>query len=152
MADDRSDAEDRSNAEDQARLFTLAEARATLPRLEPLLRDVQDAKETVLDVQALIQSVRRSGTTDGDAIHSDTTPLEAQLRGLAQRMRRTLGEITEIGVVIKDIDRGLVDWVAMRDGHRVYICWELGEAEIGWWHEIAAGFAGRQAIVTEEWA
>ena len=134
------------------RLFTLTEARATLPRLESLLRDVKEAKETVLDVQSLIQSVRRSGTTDGQAIYSDTRTLENQLQELAQRMRQTLGEISEIGVVVKDIDRGLVDWVAMRNGHQVYICWELGEEEIGWWHEIAAGFAGRQAIIPEEWS
>jgi hypothetical protein len=142
MADEQTD----------ARLFTLTEARATIPRLETLLRDVREAKKTVLDVQSLIQSMQRSATTDGDAIYTDTRVLESQLRELAQRMRLMLSEISEIGVIVKDIDRGLVDWVAMRDGHRVYICWELGEIEIGWWHEIAAGFAGRQTIIPEEWA
>ena len=51
----------------------------------------------------------------------------------------------------EDLDRGLVDWLADREGRRVLLCWLQGEPTVAWWHELAAGFAGRQAVVDDEW-
>lgn len=133
------------------RVFTLAEARAMLPRVDALLAEVQEVRAAVAEQQALIQAVRRAGRTDGSSLQSETRALELRLRELGTTLRRAVEAITELGVEIKDLDRGLVDWVAEREGRRVYICWQRGEPAIEWWHEIDAGFAGRQAIVPEEW-
>jgi hypothetical protein len=55
-------------------------------------------------------------------------------------------EIQATGVLIKDINLGLLDFPALKDGREVYLCWQYGEGEIAFWHEIEAGFAGRQPI------
>ena len=60
-------------------------------------------------------------------------------------MRSALIELREMEIVLRDLDRGLVDFPSLRDGGEVYLCWEEGEDEIGFWHEPDAGFGGRQA-------
>ena len=61
-------------------------------------------------------------------------------------MRRLLAALTEVGIVVRDIDRGLIDFPAIIEGREVYLCWQLGEEEVGYWHELDAGFDGRQPL------
>ena len=61
-------------------------------------------------------------------------------------LRDALGELQAMEVVLRDLDRGLVDFPALRDGREVYLCWEEGEEGIGWWHDLDAGHAGRQPL------
>jgi hypothetical protein len=61
-------------------------------------------------------------------------------------LSRALGELEAVDVVLRDIDRGLIDFPAIRDGEEIYLCWLLDENEIGFWHEPGAGFAGRQPL------
>ncbi len=57
-----------------------------------------------------------------------------------------IAEIDELGITVKDLDMGLIDFPCLRDGREVYLCWKLGEPGIDWWHEIDAGYAGRQPL------
>jgi len=61
-------------------------------------------------------------------------------------LRSVLGELQERDVVLRDLDRGLVDFPSLRDGEEVYLCWEEGEQEIAFWHEPETGFAGRRPL------
>ena len=61
-------------------------------------------------------------------------------------LQRTLGELQAMEVVLRDLERGLVDFPTLRDGREVYLCWEAGESEIGFWHDIDAGYGGRQPL------
>jgi hypothetical protein len=61
-------------------------------------------------------------------------------------LSRALGELEAVDVVLRDIDRGLIDFPAIRDGEEIYLCWLLDEDEISYWHEPEAGFAGRQPL------
>ena len=61
-------------------------------------------------------------------------------------LSRAVGELEAVDVVLRDIDSGLVDFPAIRDGREVYLCWLIDEPEIGFWHEPEAGFGGRQAL------
>jgi hypothetical protein len=63
-----------------------------------------------------------------------------------ERLDTLIHEILETGVQIKDINIGLLDFPTLRDGHEVYLCWKYGEGDIAFWHEVDAGFAGRQPI------
>jgi hypothetical protein len=65
---------------------------------------------------------------------------------LVDEINERLARINSWGVELKGLDEGLVDFPAERDGHTVYLCWKLGEDRIAWWHEIDAGFAGRQPL------
>jgi hypothetical protein len=61
-------------------------------------------------------------------------------------LQRTLGELQAMEVVLRDLERGLVDFPAMRDGREVYLCWESGEDEVGYWHDLESGYGGRQPL------
>ena len=61
-------------------------------------------------------------------------------------LQRALGELQAMEIVLRDLDRGLVDFPALRDGREIYLCWEEGEDEIGFWHDLETGFAGRQPL------
>ena len=62
------------------------------------------------------------------------------------QLRAALAQLQEAEVVLRDLDRGLVDFPAIRDGREVYLCWVEGEDEIGYWHDLEAGFAGREPL------
>ena len=61
-------------------------------------------------------------------------------------LSRALGELEAVGVILRDVDRGLIDFPALRDGEEVYLCWLLDEDEVGFWHEPDTGFAGRRPL------
>jgi hypothetical protein len=61
-------------------------------------------------------------------------------------VRRLLEALSESGIVLRDIDRGLVDFPAIQDGREVYLCWELGEDEVSFWHDISSGYRGREPL------
>jgi hypothetical protein len=68
-----------------------------------------------------------------------------QLRDLA-RMRELLGEFEALEIQIKDLARGLLDFPALRGDHEIFLCWQEGETDITYWHELETGFAGRQLV------
>jgi hypothetical protein len=61
-------------------------------------------------------------------------------------LQRALGELQAMDVVLRDLERGLVDFPAMRDGREVYLCWESGEDEIAFWHDLESGYGGRRPL------
>ena len=133
------------------RIFTLAEARAMLPELEPLLQRMRVCKQDLDRLNALIVAVRRSATSNGGGVHADTENLRMEAQTTAHDLQQTLETVQEMGVQVKDIDRGLVDWVAEHEGRHVLLCWLLGEPTIAWWHDLETGFGGRQPIRDADW-
>ena len=121
------------------RHFTRAEANAFLPELEPLLGRLRDAKDELTDEEAHEALAEASPSNGGGE--------EGRQVGTAfLEVRRLLGALEEAGIVLRDIDRGLVDFPAVVDGREIYLCWELGEAEVGYWHELEGGYGGREPL------
>ena len=135
----------------ERRIFTLAQARRMLPEVAAtvtvMVRRVRRARQ----LGALRQSLQRSAGSDGAPVEADEAALDAELERLQAQVEQLIEYIRNLGVEIKDLDRGLVDWVALREGREVYLCWQHGEQAIAHWHELNAGFAGRQPIIPEEW-
>ncbi len=121
------------------RHFTIAEANALLEGLRPLLRDLREASELLTDADAHALLVEAAPANGGGAPGRQVG--EAFLEA-----RRLLLAVQESGIVIRDIDRGLIDFPAIRDGEEIYLCWELGEEQVSWWHRLDAGFGGRQPL------
>lgn len=125
-----------------ARYFTLAEANETLNFIRPLMEQVQQIRTKILAKQpeawpAIEKSVGNGGNRALSSMVQDFEKLEA----LVHRIQAT-------DVLIKDINLGLLDFPALKEGHEVYLCWQYGEGDIAFWHEVEAGFAGRQPIET----
>jgi hypothetical protein len=121
------------------RHYTVDEASALLPSVEGLLRRLQVAKDELTDSEAH-ELLSDAAPTNGGGDPGRRVG-EAFLE-----VRRMLGTLEEAGIVVRDIDRGLIDFPAIRDGREVYLCWELGEDAIEHWHDLEAGYAGRQPI------
>ena len=134
-----------------ARTFTLAQARRSLPDVAPVVIVLQRRVQRLDQLNALCDSIRRSGQTDGHPAISDDRALRTEIAKLEEQAQTLVDHIAQLGVELKDPRRGLVDWVAERDGRHVYLCWQAGERNIDWWHEIADGFAGRRPIAAEDW-
>ncbi|HEY1277269.1 MAG TPA: DUF2203 domain-containing protein [Thermoleophilaceae bacterium] len=121
------------------RHYTLEEATTALPRVVELLARMRSARERLGDREAR-EALSEAGPTNGGGTPGRTVS-EAFLE-----LRESMLELREREIVLRDLDRGLIDFPALRDGREVYLCWEEGEQEIGFWHEPDAGFAGRRPL------
>ena len=142
----RSGDEERAGA--MPEYFTRAEAEAVLPQLEPILRELQElrARHVSLEERVATGQAKLLGNGHGQ---QHTAAHTHQMREIERRVGERVEAIAEMGALLKDIETGLVDFPTLRHGHEVYLCWRLGEPRIAWWHEIEAGFAGRQPLEDE---
>ena len=122
------------------RIFTLLEANQLIPRLEEHLAVVTRAKTVLERTKAEAKRASAKASCGGGSFAGPH-----YLRALEQ-IGHGLHEILEMGVHVKDLDRGLCDFPCLRDGRVVYLCWKLGETEIEWWHEVSSGYNGRQLL------
>ncbi|MGA9719588.1 MAG: DUF2203 domain-containing protein [Acidobacteriaceae bacterium] len=128
--------------------FTLEEANGLLPVVESLLERAISAKEEAERLEGEIQSLRQrifllgGMTVDIAGVGRNRAEAEAQV----QRAKEALGEIDAIGVQVKDLDTGLLDFPCRVDGELVLLCWRRGENRIEYWHTLEAGFRGRQPL------
>ncbi len=127
-----------------ARYFTVEEARALVPRLRGLLTAMQAEKQQVdFEVEVLrrlAQLIQQNGHAFQALEH------ERRLTELVRALRQKLRAINELGVEVKDLDLGLVDFPSLRDGREVYLCWKVDEPTVEYWHELDAGYRGRQPL------
>ncbi|MBT9332844.1 DUF2203 domain-containing protein [Paracidobacterium acidisoli] len=128
--------------------FTLDEAQALLPVLESLLKRAIEAKQAAESLQEELQELsRRIFLSGGMRVNvADVRRRKAALDGLVQRAKDAVSEIDAIGVQVKDLETGLLDFPARLDGEVVLLCWKMGEERITHWHTLEAGFRGRQPI------
>jgi hypothetical protein len=131
-----------------SKTFTLSEAQTLLPVLESLLRKAQTAgaraSELESEMQELTQRIFLSGGMHVNV--AQAARRRAEREKALQEARDTLAEIDEIGVQVKDLEQGLLDFPCIMDGQTVLLCWKLGEKEIGYWHTPEDGFEGRKPL------
>jgi hypothetical protein len=124
---------------EHGRHYSLEEASALLPRVGELLARMRSARERLGDAEARA-ALAAAGQGNGGG-----TPGRVVSEGFLE-LREAMLELQEREIVLRDLDRGLVDFPALRGDQEVYLCWEEGEPEIGFWHEPGAGFAGRRPL------
>ena len=129
------------------RLFTLESANDLVPWLEerfdamsPLRTELLERQETLL---SLLRRRRSNGHSSSEA---DIAAAESDVARLTHRLQDAVKEITDLGILVRDIGRGLVDFPSNRAGEVVYLCWQRGEARIDWWHPTNTGFNGRRRL------
>jgi hypothetical protein len=128
--------------------FTLDEAQSLLPVVESLLNRALEAKQAASDLQQQISELARRIFVSGGMFLdiSAAQKRKIALEALVQRAKDAIEEIDSIGVQIKDLDVGLLDFPFLLDGETVLLCWKRGEQRIEFWHRMEDGFAGRQPI------
>ena len=120
--------------------FTLEEANKALKVVRPLMEEVQEIRQKILENQPEAwPAIEKSAGNGGNRALSDMVHDFERFDALIHQIQNT-------GAQIKDINTGLLDFSALKDGREVYLCWQYGEEDIAFWHEVEAGFAGRQPI------
>ena len=130
------------------RTFTLEESQMLLPVLESLLRSAIDGKKLIEEVEAEMQELSHRIFLNGGT-HVDVVAVarrKAERAKAEQRAKDALAEIDSIGVQVKDLDIGLLDFPCEVEGKTVLLCWKMGEKSITHWHGSDEGFAGRKLI------
>jgi len=131
--------------------YTLEAANRTLPLVNAIVRDIVELYSDVHERRERLAKVRQRR---GASRHDDRSPYTEELEHIEQeldkdidRLRAFTDELQKLGVELKDPVSGLVDFHSRMDGREVYLCWKLGEEEIAYWHELDAGFSGRQSLL-----
>ena len=130
------------------RTFSLEEAQSLLPVLESLLRTAIAGKKIIEEIEAEQQALSHRIFLNGGTF-LDVVPLarrKAERVKAEQRAKDAVAEIDSIGVQVKDIDIGLLDFPCEVEGQIILLCWKLGEKSITHWHGMEEGFAGRKPI------
>ncbi|HEY8438783.1 MAG TPA: DUF2203 domain-containing protein [Candidatus Limnocylindrales bacterium] len=151
------------------RFFDLDEANATLPEVRTILESLRDQRAELIRLRdevlahgaaearsdAPAEANVRGGGGRGEApsedaaanpIDGDVRVLRLRMQGVIDRMQAGVVRIDELGVTLREIETGLIDFPALASGRQIWLCWRLGEDDVAWWHELSEGFGGRQAL------
>ena len=118
------------------RRFTLAQANSALPLVRRIVGDIVKTHGLVLRLQAEME--RASG--------KEQAATQGRLDQSVGKLEEYIDELNEVGCELKDYQVGLIDFVGRHESRDVYLCWKLGEEQVGFWHELNAGYAGRQPV------
>jgi hypothetical protein len=128
--------------------FTIDEAQALLPVLESLLKRAIEGKRAAQEVETQLTELgRRIYLSGGMRVNvADAGRMRTEMDGHLRRVKESIAEIDSIGVQVKDVDDGLLDFPCRLEDQVVLLCWRMGETSIEHWHTIEDGFKGRQPV------
>jgi hypothetical protein len=129
------------------RIFSLEEANGMLPELKERLEELQALFGRIVGEQDKLSVLELIGAArDDSAEHVEYVDRKRDVSALVSQFDAGFRQIRGLGCFVKDINRGLVDFYSVRNGRLIFFCWEVGEREIGFWHELNAGYSGRRPI------
>lgn len=128
-------------------LFSVEEANALLPSLEPRLVELKQAKEALDEARVALDGMAPAMRGNGHG--AAATEYERRITELIMILSLGIRQINALGVEIKDLNLGLIDFPHRRGDRIVYLCWRLGEGLLAYWHELDAGYGGRQPLENE---
>lgn len=129
------------------KLFSVEEANATLPLVRAITSDLAALAADVTSRRQRLEHLMAGRDVETrDPYNDEVTQMAEDLQRDAERLQEYVDELQALGVEPKGATEGLVDFPSMMDGQIVFLCWRLGEPEVLHWHELEAGFAGRQSL------
>ena len=138
-----------------ARFYDIDGANAQLPELASIVGVLGEQRAELVRLRDEVLAAGEGATTavrgsgggpDGPPISSELRLTRLRMQGLIDQMAAGVARIDALGLTLRDIERGLVDFPALVSGRQVWLCWQLGETTIGWWHGMDTGFDGRQPL------
>ena len=154
------------------RFFDLDEANATLPEVRTILEGLRDERAELIRLRDQVVERQDSeeapseapteakvpgevaetgrpaepAKTDGKTTDAELRVLRLRMQGVIDQMQAGVARIDELGITLREIETGLIDFPALASGRQIWLCWRLGEEDVEWWHELADGFTGRRAL------
>jgi hypothetical protein len=130
-----------------ARFFTPEEANEALEVVRPLVERMVEARAALLRAQReQAELVTRIASNGGGLAPSDVSQAAAEVERASRDLMAAVDELQDLGVLVKDLDSGLVDFPCVHRGRELLLCWQLGEEEVAYWHGLEDGFAGRKPL------
>ena len=126
--------------EEPEHIFTRSEANGMLAELRPLMEDLRGEWDSIKSLNPEIQKIRDKAIFDAYSPHG------VEYVESISHLMLVMGQVRDMGVIVKDLDTGLCDFPYLREDRVVYLCWRLGEDGIEYWHDREAGFAGREPL------
>lgn len=141
--------------------FDLDAANETVPELRTILETLRDERAQLIALRDEFARRAALETTPGDAASrtveeatartrqdaAERRRLRLRMQGVIDQMQAGVARIDELGVTLREIETGLVDFPALVNGRQVWLCWRLGEGDVEWWHELTDGFGGRRPLI-----
>lgn len=130
--------------------FTPEEASKTLPLVRKIVDDIVALYGDIVERRERLEAVRqrrRSVNTEGNLYDEELDQIETELDTDIERLRGYVEELEALGIELKDPSAGLIDFPSIFEGREVFLCWKMGESEIGHWHELDEGFTGRHSLL-----
>jgi hypothetical protein len=124
------------------KLFTIEEANSLLPSVRPIVKSIQRSHRRVISFQTTAQHAAEGAENGGGGMTQGP-----RYANLLIELSLGAGQLESLGVQLKDYSQGLIDFPSMRDGRVVLLCWKADEGDqLEWWHDLEAGFGGRQPL------
>ena len=129
------------------RMFNLDDANALVPWLEERFANMAPVRAGLVERQEhLLGLLRRRRSNGHSSSEEEIAAVENEVSRITRQLQESVAEITNAGILVRDIGRGLVDFPSIREGDTVYLCWQRGEPAIEWWHPTDTGFTGRRPL------
>jgi len=131
-----------------ARFFDIDAANEALTEVGPLLATLADQRAELIrlrDRTLAAQTSPGGGGTDIDA--EEAQRIRLRMQGIVDQMAAAVAQIDRLGITLRDIERGLIDFPALAAGRQVWLCWQLGEGSVESWHELETGFGSRRPLI-----
>ncbi len=131
--------------------FDIDAANEALVEVEPLLANLADQRIELIRLRdRALATHQAAGVGPSEAAPLDTDEvrtLRLRMQGVIDQMAAAVARIDTLGIALRDIERGLIDLPAMADGRQIWLCWQLGEGRIAFWHELETGFGSRRPLI-----
>jgi hypothetical protein len=126
--------------------FSREEAEALLPQISVVLRTIQEERRLLRACETDLDALAVQAMGNGHHLQGRIVQLQKAVLGHTRNLRVAFEALQAFGCELKDPDSGLIDFLSLRDGQEIYLCWLLGEERIAFWHDLQTGFAGRQPL------
>ena len=127
------------------KLFSVEEANMLLPEIRTILDEFKDRKKMFFELKEEI--IELTEVVDSEEYRSEElSKKERIMMATSKEIENLFEEIADLGCVVKDIDNGLVDFISIFKGRKVFLCWKQGEDKVSWYHDMQTGFTGRKKI------
>lgn len=143
-----------------ARFYDLDRANARIPELREILESLRSQlaeltrlRDTVLERQSAVEATTEAGpgaqgrAADDDEPDDELRLIRLRMQGLIDQMQAGVARIDALGINLRDIPSGLIDFPALASGRQIWLCWRLGEEDVEWWHEASTGFSDRRPLI-----
>lgn len=129
----------------KAILFTVEEANKLLPEIRTILDEFKDRKKIFFELKEEVFELTEIVNTE-DYRREELSKKERILMAISKEIENLFEELAKFGCIVKDIDNGLVDFISIFQGKKVFLCWKQGEENVSWYHDMHTGFTGRKKI------